>query len=87
MLNVISPLGLIINKNEKAELLRVCIDNNIYINYTESFTDGLEHYLWVITKSGIGLVGPIIMRNLKETNHLIIHGVNEFENYLLSNNK
>lgn len=77
-----SLCGLCLKKGEKSKLYEICIKYNIPIIYPELFSDDTHYYLWGIRKTGIGLMGTIIMNYLEENNGTIFHSLYELEEYL-----
>ena len=77
--------GLVLEKGEKKRLYEICIKYGIPISYPDLFTDNADYYLWGIHKTGVGLVGTIIMHHLKQSNGTIFHSLDELEEYLREN--
>ena len=77
--------GLVLNKGEREELYKLCIEYKIPILYPRLFkSDEPHHYLWGFNKDGIALVGTIIMRRLTK-NRRVLHGIKELESFLKNN--
>lgn len=74
--------GLYLKKGEKKRLYDICIKYNIPIIYPNLFTDDTHYYLWGIKKTGIGLIGTIVMNFLEDNNGIIFHSLNELEEHL-----
>lgn len=77
-----SLCALCLKKGEKSKLYEICIKYNIPIIYPELFSDDTHYCLWGIRKTGIGLMGTIIMNYLQENNGTIFHSLYELEEYL-----
>ena len=74
--------GLVLNKGERKELYKLCVEYKIPILYPRLFkSDEPHHYLWGFNKDGIALVGTIIMRRLTK-NRRVLHGIKELESFL-----
>ena len=74
--------GLFLNKGEKNRLYEICIKYKILIRYPNLFLDNTHYYLWGIRKTGIGLIGTVIMNYLKDNNGTVFYSLNELEEYL-----
>lgn len=74
--------GLFLNKGEKNRLYEICIKYKIPIRYPNLFLDNIHYYLWGIRKTGIGLIGTVIMNYLKDNNGTVFYSLNELEKYL-----
>lgn len=74
--------GLFLNKGEKNRLYEICIKYKIPIRYPNLFLDNTHYYLWGIRKTGIGLIGTVIMNYLKDNNGTVFYSLNELEKYL-----
>lgn len=76
--------GLIIShKSEVRELKELCIRRNIPLTYPNLFSKKEKlHHLWMVSSSGVGLVGTCIMFHFKKDGIKICHGVAELEQYL-----
>ncbi len=77
--------GLYLMKGDKKRLYEICIKYGIPITYPRLFEDDTHYYLWGIRKTGVGLVGTIIMNYLSENNGTIFHSLEELEEYLKHN--
>ena len=74
--------GLMLNKGEREELYKLCIEYKIPILYRRLFkSDEPHHYLWGFNKNGIALVGTIIMRSLSKKRR-VLYGIKELESFL-----
>lgn len=71
-------IGLVLEENEKSELYKLCKQYKIQVPYKSLFQDDVNYHLWGFSKKGIGLVGTLLIRNLKT----VLHGVDEFKTYL-----
>lgn len=76
--------GLIIShKSEVGRLMELCVRHNIPLTYPNLFTKKEKlHHLWMISFSGVGLIGTCIMFHFKNDGFKICHGVAELEQYL-----
>jgi len=74
--------GLYLKKGDKKRLYEICIKYGIPITYPSLFEDDTHYYLWGISKTGVGLVGTIIMNYLSENNGSIFQSLEEVEEYL-----
>lgn len=74
--------GLVLKEGEKKRLYEICIKYGVPIKYPNLFIDDTHYYLWGIRKSGIGLVGTVIMHYLNENNGKIFNSLDELEEYL-----
>ena len=74
--------GLVLKEGEKNRLHETCIKYDIPITYPELFEDNTHYSLWGISKTGIGLVGTIIMNYLSQNKGIIFHSLNELESHL-----
>ena len=81
-----SLCGLVLKEGEKGKLYEICIKYGVPIIYPSLFTDNLHYYLWGLSKTGIGLVGTIIMNYLSQNNGIIFHSLDELEEYLKKGN-
>ena len=77
-----SLCGLVLHEGEKGRLYDICVKYNIPITYPDLFLDDTHYYLWGIRKTGIGLIGTIIMNYLEENNGTVFYSLNELEKYL-----
>ena len=74
--------GLVLHEGEKGRLYDICVKYNIPITYPDLFSDDTHYYLWGIRKTGIGLIGTIIINYLEENNGTIFNSLKELEEYL-----
>lgn len=65
-------------KKERNALYEFCKDSNIPILYLELFKERKIQHLWGVSKSGVGLVGTIIARNISKEH--ICHSVEALKN-------
>lgn len=49
-------VGIVIDENEKQGLYELCVEYGIPVHYPWVFKDRKPHYMWEMTKSGIGLL-------------------------------
>ena len=77
-----SLCGLYLEEGEKKKLYEICIKYNIPITYPALFLDDTHYYLWGVRKTGIGLIGTIIMNYLEANNGTIFQSLDELEEYL-----
>lgn len=73
-------VGLVIDKGDEAELLRICKRYAIDTPYPGIFEDGKYHPMWALNAKGIGLAGTEVMRRLRK----VLHGLGELADYLSS---
>ena len=81
-----SLCGLVLKEGEKGKLYEICIKYGVPITYPSLFADNHHYYLWGLSKTGIGLVGTIIMNYLSQNNGIIFHSLDELEEYLKKGN-
>ncbi len=74
-------IGLYLRKGEKEKLYNLCIKYNIPITYQGLFNDDTHYYLWGIRKTGIGLIGIVVMNYLEDNDGLIFHSLDVLEQY------
>lgn len=77
-----SLCGLYLKEGEKKKLYEICIKYNIPITYPALFSDDTHYYLWGVRKTGIGLIGTIVMNYLEANNGTIFQSLDELEEYL-----
>ena len=63
--------GLFLKKGEKEKLYELCIRYDIPISYPKLLNDDNHYYLWGIRKTGVGLIGTIIMNYLNDNGKAI----------------
>ena len=81
-----SLCGLVLKEGEKGKLYEICIKYGIPITYPILFENDTHYYLWGIRKTGIGLIGTVIMNYLSKNNGTIFHSLDELEEYLKREN-
>ena len=74
--------GLFLKKGEKEKLYELCIRYDIPISYPKLLNDDNHYYLWGIRKTGVGLIGTIIMNYLNDNGGTIFHSLVELKIYL-----
>lgn len=57
---------IISNKRERNHLYELCVKYNIPILYPELFKEKKLHRLWGVSKTGVGLVATMVIRNTSE---------------------
>ena len=77
-----SLCGLFLKKGEKGKLYDICIKYGIPITYPCLFENDTHYYLWGVSKTGIGLIGTVIMNYLSQNNGTIFQSLDELEDYL-----
>ena len=75
-------IGFVLSSGKKEDLFKLCKKYGVTTRYDDIFTDGIEHYLWLLRDNDIGLIGTIGMMFLQKNGGRIIRGIEELEDYL-----
>ena len=77
-----SYYGLVLYEDERDELLKLCLREDIPISYPDMFSKEYPMtYMWVFSTKGIGGASTIVMHHMSKNRLKIIHGVKELKQF------